>query len=314
MSDDVDVATAQPAQQQPGPGQRLRAAREKAGLDPARIAAQLHINVDQVAALEADRYEAFAARVFVRGYLRNYARLVSLPVDDILGGFDAAWPEGQGAAPLRSVGTHKPQVGSGHGVVRTVTWVLLIGLIALFFAWWSGYLQDHGATLQAPLDEVSPPDANDDGAAISGPDGSLLLPAPPVVTAPVAADTPDAPVVDAAAPDGLEATPVESSAPTAEPEVDTPPVTEAEPVVSGPQVVLSLTGPCWVSISDSGGNYRLSGLYKAGFREVLGGEPPYRVQLGDASVATLTVDGQPVDLTAHRRGKVARFTLDPGAQ
>ncbi len=318
MNGAVDDTSDQPEQKTDGPGARLKAAREAAGYDLARMAAQLHISPDQVAALENDSFDRFPARVFVRGYLRKYARLVQVSVDEVLAQFDAAWPEGRGSAPLKRVGSHRPQVGSGHGVVRAVSWALLLGIVVLFFVWWSGYLRDldtdHGGAGtgdNAPAPSSAPPPVE------AAPDGSLSLP-PPAGDAPVSDEVqaPVAPTTVLPLPEqgGAEAV-SELSQPVAAD--DAAPAGEApSPVVPdlAPQVVLSLTGPCWVQIRDSSGSYRLVGEYKAGFREVLGGTPPYRINLGNASVATLTVDGQPVDLSAHQRGQVARLTLDPGAQ
>ena len=68
----------------PGPGERLRAARLSMGFDLAKIASELHLTTPVVEALEADQYADIGARVFVRGYLRNYARIVDMPVESIL--------------------------------------------------------------------------------------------------------------------------------------------------------------------------------------------------------------------------------------
>ena len=44
---------------------------------------------------------------------------------------------------------------------------------------------------------------------------------------------------------------------------------------------------------------------------MLGGSPPYKLVLGNASAVSITVDGKPFDLTPYIRGKVARLTLNP---
>lgn len=318
MNGAVDDESDPQKEQSNGPGPRLKAAREAAGLDLARVASQLHISTDQVEALEADRFDQFPARVFVRGYLRNYARLVGLSADGVLARFEDVWPEGQGSAPLRRVGSQRPQVSSGHGIVRAVSWALLLGLGVLFFVWWAGYLQDHDGSPDAvapSTDDASEPAGLEMPPIALTEDGSLPLPPPPTAS-----------LDPTSVPD--EPSDTQSTATTVEPSDEISAVAEtdtgaadaqpAEPEpaapVLAPQVVLSLTGPCWVSIRDSSGDYRLVGQYNAGFREVLGGTPPYRIRLGNAPVATLTVDGQPVDLAAHQRGQVARLTLNPGAQ
>lgn len=314
MNAAVDDTSDQP-QQPEGPGGRLKKARLAAGFDLERMAAQLHITPGQVSALEADQYESFAARVFVRGYLRNYARVVGEPVDAVLAQFDHLWPDGEGVAQLKRVGSERPQLGSGHGIVRLVSWALLLGIVVLFLVWWAGYLQIHDGDL-LPIDgdgtEQPASVPAEPAAPTAVAPGEVSLPPSPTAISPVAepATPPDA---------AAEVDPVQDEAPAAPPSQDaaTDAQTPAEPAAVpdlAPQVVLSLTGPCWLQVIDASGKYRLTGEYKAGFREVLGGTPPYRILLGNAPAATLTVDGQPVDLAPHSRGQVARLTLNPDAQ
>lgn len=77
------------------------------------------------------------------------------------------------------------------------------------------------------------------------------------------------------------------------------------------QVVLSFSGTCWVDIRDNTGEVLLFGEMSRGDREILGGEAPYSLVLGNAAAAELTVAGQPYDLDSVARGNVARFELDP---
>lgn len=323
MTAAVDEQPQDPVTERPpeGPGIRLRTAREAAGMDLERVAAQLHLRPQQVEALEKDDYDGFAARVFVRGYLRNYARLVDLAVDEVLKAFDATCPDPDQPMELRRVGTHKPQVGSGHGVVRMVSWGLVLGIAALFLVWWAGYLELNGK---------GGVDVSSETADSAPPPGQLLQPVggpAPEAVAPAETPAADAEAVEPAAPPAepqpqaaAAATEAASAAAPQEPAAGAAaePESTSEPAPAppalGPQVVLSLTGQCWVEIRDQSGTYKLIGNFGPGTREVLGGEPPYRVLLGNAAAAELTVDGQPVDLVAHTRGQVARFTLDPSAQ
>jgi cytoskeleton protein RodZ len=69
---------------QHGIGERLRKAREEAGLELADVGHRLKMPVRVVASLEAEQWERLGAPVFVRGQLRSYARLLGLPVDDVV--------------------------------------------------------------------------------------------------------------------------------------------------------------------------------------------------------------------------------------
>src|SRR5688500_13656734 len=65
-----------------GVGRRLRQARETRGLSMAEVAASTKIPVRQLAALEAEEYEALPGGIFVRGHIRAAATAVGLdPVD-----------------------------------------------------------------------------------------------------------------------------------------------------------------------------------------------------------------------------------------
>ncbi len=60
------------------PGAALAAAREALNLSVAEVARQLKLSVSQIEALEAGAYEKLPGPVFVRGFIRNYARLLRL--------------------------------------------------------------------------------------------------------------------------------------------------------------------------------------------------------------------------------------------
>lgn len=298
-----------------GPGERLRAARVAAGLEITKIAAQLHLRPGQVEELERDHYDSFDARVFVRGYLRNYARLVSLPGESILDAFDALYPDPQEPA-LKRVGSHKPQVSSRHGAVRLVSWLLLLGILGLFVVWWAGYLELNGqadVAAETPEQAVTAAEAPGLLPDTGGGDVNLVLPpASPQSASPMPEERIEAEVASPAA------EPV-STAPDPGPAASVmPPVAEPE-AASAPQtgparIELSLTGPCWVDIRAADGSYRLLGEFQAGTRRVLGGVPPYKILLGNASVASLSIDGRPLDLKPHTSKQIARFVLDPVEQ
>lgn len=65
-------------------GERLRAAREAAGLTLEAVAGQLKMPVRVVRSLESDDWSTLGAPVFVRGQVRSYARLLGVDVDSLL--------------------------------------------------------------------------------------------------------------------------------------------------------------------------------------------------------------------------------------
>ncbi|MCO5760246.1 MAG: helix-turn-helix domain-containing protein [Gammaproteobacteria bacterium] len=61
-----------------GPGQRLRQARLRRGMEVRQVARELRLTVDRVLAIEEDDYAALPDPVFVVGYVKSYARLLEL--------------------------------------------------------------------------------------------------------------------------------------------------------------------------------------------------------------------------------------------
>ena len=65
-------------------GARLAAARKECELEIRVVANELNLDTRIIEALESDDAAALPAAIFVKGYLRNYARLVGLPEDELV--------------------------------------------------------------------------------------------------------------------------------------------------------------------------------------------------------------------------------------
>ena len=73
-----------PSTDQRSPGAMLRTARESAGMSVEQVADKLHLLQSVVNSLEKDCYDRIRGETFVRGYLRNYARLLGIDADEVL--------------------------------------------------------------------------------------------------------------------------------------------------------------------------------------------------------------------------------------
>lgn len=311
----------------PGPGERLRAARLSKGIDLAKIASELHLTSSVVEALEADNFEEVGARVFVRGYLRNYARFVDLPVESVLRQFDEKWPDDTAQhAMIKHASPRLPADGGpSRGLAGAVTWLLLITVIALFLMWWRGYLDNivpvsvsemgtasqetaaDGLSLTGGVDADAGVPLQDDPAIA---DGSLRLPDPsPEVPLDSTAAEPIGGSNDEAGSLALPANPTETETAAMDGSV---PAEGAAPVAPAAlEVVMTFNAPCWVDVRDNERQFKLFGEMPTGTRKVLGGTPPYKMVIGNARAVTISVNGVPVDLAPYAKGNVARFTLEP---
>ncbi|QDW65689.1 helix-turn-helix domain-containing protein [Luteimonas granuli] len=111
-----------------GCGQRLRAAREAAGLSLHDVASRLKMPVRVVESLEAEDWDRLGAPVFIRGQLRSYARLLGLATETV--------HMASGVAPVRPVEltprTYVPRMRLiAEQSARRLVYVVITAAIAL---------------------------------------------------------------------------------------------------------------------------------------------------------------------------------------
>lgn len=83
--DDLDNLDESP---QASPGDSLCKAREQLGYNRAAVGQQLGLTEKAVKDLERNQFDRFAGALYVRGYLKNYAKLLTINEDDIMVLFD----------------------------------------------------------------------------------------------------------------------------------------------------------------------------------------------------------------------------------
>ena len=299
-----------------GPGEQLRAARLQQGLEIADVARQLKLFPRQIEALETDNFAALPSLVFVRGFIRNYARVLGLDAQPLLR-MAGVTLEPAVAGPTPPVTAPKaepvmaPTAPPGDDIVVPIpiapaepnrSWAWLIGAVVVVVVAGFGY----GFLRQ--------PSSNDTGAEVpvtlqpqpavgSGQEAAGM--APPTTTD---AANPANPAAAGAAP-GIAPTPAETAA--AMPGKAIPDVA-ADPSAtgSGPAIHLSFSHAAWVEIRDRGGVVVFSQLSPAGAQRVVRGTPPFTLVVGNASGVAITYNGREVDLVPYTRTEVAHLTLE----
>ncbi len=109
-------------------GRQLRAARESRAMSIEEISRATRIPMGSVERIENDHFDDLPGEVFVRGFLRAYARAVQLPVDDVLARYTSsrrvAW-----VTPIPLASPEKRSQGRRVGVA--IAFVLLLVLFTL---------------------------------------------------------------------------------------------------------------------------------------------------------------------------------------
>jgi cytoskeleton protein RodZ len=115
-------------------GAQLAAARKARNLDIELVATELKLDVSTIRALENDDRSALPAPIFVKGYLRSYARLVGVPEEELVRAYSAQVGE---LPPLVISRLARPAPRlrlPSTRLVRNVVLVLLLGIM-VWLAW-----------------------------------------------------------------------------------------------------------------------------------------------------------------------------------
>lgn len=144
---------------QTGIGRALRAARQRRGKTLEEASRETRVRLDYLDALERERFDALGSEVYVRGFLRSYARYLGLKHDKVIAAYERAYGSGHpGPAPVERA----PGVTPTEAVVLTEkkrpNWLLasLVGLIVLAAAAAIGLLNRNTAVPE-PADVAEPP-------------------------------------------------------------------------------------------------------------------------------------------------------------
>ncbi len=281
-------------------GALLGAAREASGLSVDAVAQQLKLAPRQVRALEENDYTHLPGRTFVRGFVRNYARLVHLDPDDVVG----ALPAGATAPALEAptLQPTAPTIGelptTDHAKAAWTRWAIPLTLAAIVTvaAVYEG-LRPAGVPGQAPGTEAV--DAESPVSTTAAPD-TTGTPLPN----PLAADQ----SATEAVPPGNTAQ-ADLPAPALAATGTTPATVAAAAPASEPTITISFGDISWTEIRDRDGRLLLSGMNPGGTEQSISGTPPFDIVIGNAADVRFTYRGKPVDLAPHTRKNVARFRL-----
>lgn len=109
-----------------GLGERFRAAREERGLTLSEVGEQLRIRSVYLAAIEEENWKAIGAPVYIRGFLRTYARFLGLDPEEAVGEFNTASGVAPAATPSAAV-----RASPGQRSMAPLLWIAGIVAIAL---------------------------------------------------------------------------------------------------------------------------------------------------------------------------------------
>ena len=294
------------------PGAILAAERERQGLGAADIAQRLHMSVWQVEALEAGNYAKLPRGPFLRGFVRNYAKFLGVPADDLLARLADAAPRDPAPriiVPSQNIRFDPLSDRMANPYVKAAgiaALVISLGFAAMY--WWVFIRHAAPVAAAARKPESAP-------APVLAP---LPAPAPVLSTPPaeppktIAAvptpEPPKAPPAKAAAqPAKAAAAPAAEAAKPALAMSIARPVAASEP---GSVLKFRFKGRSWVEIRDARGKVLMTGLNDPGSETEVSGKPPFKVVVGNAPEVRMFLNDREFDLEPHMREAVARVTVE----
>jgi cytoskeleton protein RodZ len=292
------------------PGAMLAAAREELNLSVSEVARHLKLSPAQVEALEEGAYDRLPGRVFVRGFLRNYAKLLGIDPQPLLRTIEHEMPQ---AAPVDEA---PPSTEVVMPRERTTPWAAYLGfgafvVVGVLAIYEFGFNEAPGDAKPAAKETAAAEPTGHDAGAPASPAAAPQTGGP--------AATPAVPSPMAAVPAAAAGTPAAGAPPA----VATPARAQGELIAAAGASSTDKAGPpgsrtlqmkfdteSWVEVRDRNNKVIFSKLNKAGGEETVNGMPPFKLVVGNARGVHLNYGEKAVDLTPHIGVTVARLTLE----
>ena len=287
-------------------GQVLKAARLAQVMSAQDIARQLRLSEKQIEAIENDDHSKFPNQIFLRGFIRNYAKLVREDTKKFSQLLGETFPPTSTQAITFSVdGTpFIPDHKKSKGNLIILLIVVLVSSLLGYEVYRSvgddpktnenienGTVAETIIQLETEIEQVPEDNQNQFSSVIksNGSDFNVLI---------------EEVEVDQQGGDFLDK----------EQKVETALEVEDKPVESGGGATLrfKFTGESWVEVKDAEGKKIFSQTSPGNTEETVNGSPPFFLTIGNAASVRLLYNDEPVDLIPYTNtnGGVARLSLD----
>ena len=292
-------------------GRILSEERERQGLSRTEVAQRLHMSAIQIEAIESGEYTRLPQGPFLRGFVRNYGKLLGVDADTLLTQLAQVAP--RNAAPdiiVPSQNIRFDPMGQRLASPYVKAGMLAVVVVALAFAamyWWL-FIRPIPSASQARK-------AAADKAAAEAPRGG---PPQQLAAPPIPAPDPSPPSPAPTMPEGAEparngTSQAESAkAEVAKVEVTRPDAAKAEAARGAGMRTLQLRfrAESWVEVRDAQGTVLFSRLNAGGSQAEVVGRPPLSVVVGNAPEVDVKYEGRDFPLEPHTKVAVARFTVE----
>ena len=299
-------------------GAVLRDEREAQKLSVEEVALRLRLSEKQINALESDDFSLFGSAIFARGFIKSYARLLTLDPQSLLDAHLRMFPQDQSQSiSYKADEVVKPRGANFSKFASLISAVLLIITVIIWVTYKIIVYQSSINTAHNQHPEVNVEQNSTSEPLPGAPMPATELQAPAnkesIVTE---ISLPKAKEVDDIAPKAgiklpaditKESTKVMDSPKADSTKSETAQTQAAE--TSTVRVKLLLSGSSWIGVQDKYGKTVFSKLAKAGTEEYVEGVPPLKFHIGNASATQVIFNGETIDLAPITYNNMARLTV-----
>jgi len=310
-----------------GPGEILSEARKKISLSVEDVAKKLNFKTGLVDNIERDLFDQKLPATYNRGYLRSYAKLVNVNVDDVIAAYDLLDVAEAQRSEMQSF-SNLTEKQAEHSRLMWLSYFIAAILFGLMILWWqqepkqTADDQEIEKTANSILQDIEDLKKNKTDLAVVNNkegDGQLNKVVADIQTAEsdVTGEKNELLAINNIAEQEVINTSLNDStneliaSMEAQTNVDNilTETMEPEPALEISTAVFTFSGDCWVNIYDASGERIAWGIKKSGYVMSVEGVAPLEVTLGKPELAIIEFNGQLVDLSGFNAGNIAKFTL-----
>ena len=310
-----------------GPGGRLQAARIQLGMSIGDVANQMHLSAAILEALEENNFDEITAPIFVKGYLRAFARIVSLDEDAIIDEYVELYSNED--PPITTTSNTAAEISASDARIKWMTYLVILVLIALLGAWWWSQEQTAQEVISLDAEQPTAPQPvealeSEENLAPSQESASAENEPLPEETTEAAEDIseseelpllslqPEPETVEEVTEDSTvlfsQTTPESSAAPG----MIAPPGVQSTVQRQAPggtdEFRLVVNADTWADIKDATGFQLIYDLMRADSTLVMTGTAPFVVFLGNGHGVDVEINGEILDISSFiRDDNTARF-------
>ena len=298
-----------------GPGQMLSEARNKLSLSIDDVTERLKFKKSLVENIEQDLFDQKLPATFNRGYLRSYAKLVNVDIDEVMSAYDMFGVAEVQRSEMQSF-SNLTEKQAEHSRLMWLSYFIAAILCGLMILWWQQEPKERvdenspkeqgvptvqtpslGGKNNAELSELESKPENTQLISDKSELGKSLPINESAKQESIKSKTDDPIAVDPKAVMLEEVTP------------DTLSKESQKPATDISTAVFTFSGDCWVNIFDATGERIAWGVKKSGYVMTVTGKAPLKITLGKPELASIVFNGQLIDMSEFNVGNIAKFTL-----